>query len=84
MMGIEVLDQDERHAGVVRKMREQVLIGFETARRCADADDRKRAVAVIGIGDRAFVVHLRHRKCRLRIVRITRGQNPAPSARREC
>ena len=62
MMGIEMLDQDEPHAGAVRKMREQLLIGYETARRRADGDDRKLTVAVISIGDRAFVVHFRHRK----------------------
>jgi len=55
-------------------MREQLLIGFEAARRRADADDRKGAVAVIGIVDRAFVVHFRHRNARLRIVGITQGK----------
>ena len=43
-------------------MREELLIGFEAARRRADASDRKRPVAVSGIDDRAFVVNFRHPK----------------------
>ena len=38
---VEVLHQDEGHAGIDRQGLEHVLDGFDSARRRADADDRE-------------------------------------------
>jgi len=51
-----MLDQNERHAGIIRQMSEELLEGFETARRCADADDRKRTNAVFTVTDWTLVM----------------------------
>jgi hypothetical protein len=39
--GVEVLDQDEGHAGIGRQRLEHLLDGFKPARRSAGADDRE-------------------------------------------
>ena len=70
MVRVEVLDQDKRHAGVAWQVGEQLLIGFETARRRADADDRKRSVTVVAGREGTLVVLLGHGKFRLGVVWI--------------
>ena len=70
MVRVEVLDEDKRHAGVARQVGEELLIGFETARRRADADDRKRTVTVVAGREGTLVVLLGHGKFRLGVVWI--------------
>ena len=41
MLGIEVLHQHERHAGIERQMFEKMGEGFQAASGCSDSDDWK-------------------------------------------
>ena len=41
VLGIQVLDEHEAHPCIRRQMSEQLCEGLETARRCADPDNRK-------------------------------------------
>ncbi len=41
VLGIEVLDQHEGHAGVLRQVGQQLAEGFQAAGGGADPDDRK-------------------------------------------
>ena len=43
MMRVKMLNHDEGHAGIGRQLREQLLVGFQTSRRRANADNGKFA-----------------------------------------
>ena len=43
---VKVLHQQKRHVDVGWEVTQQLLKGFKATGRCADADDRKRAVRV--------------------------------------